>query len=184
MTRLGGLEFHWLAAAPSERDTGKLSHLSGSHYLQWSLTALRLHVYKSVRQKRKQTVILFCSGTGGELSSRSLSGTTAAVCWASIYHSRVPSVPAPALCCQHWSLPPQSCPPPPSPDPWERPRQPAVLTCPLSELRGVEITTTLISYTIMSLLPLLPVPPRKAGQGGIPLASKVRVSMQEQDNFF
>lgn len=58
-----------------------------------------------------------------------------------------------------------------------------MLTCPLSELRGVEITAALISYTIMSLLPLLPVP-GKAGQGGIPLASKVRVSMQEQDNFF
>lgn len=184
MTRLGGLEFQWLAAAPWERDTGKRSHLSGSRYLQWSLRSLRLHVYKSVRQKRKQTVILFCSGTGGELSSWSLSSTTtaAAVSWASEYHSRIPSVPAPTPCCQHWSLCPQSCPSPPSSDSWERPRQPAVLTCPLSELRGVEIVASLISYAVMSLLPLLPVP-GKAEEGGIPLASKVGALMQEKKLF-
>lgn len=184
MTRLGGLEFQWLAAAPWERDTGKRSHLSGSRYLQWSLRSLRLHVYKSVRQKRKQTVILFCSGTGGELSSWSLSSTTTAtaVCWASEYHSQIPSVPAPTPCCQHWSLCPQSCPSPPSSDSWERPRQPAVLTCPLSELRGVEIVASLISYAVMSLLPLLPVP-GKAEEGGIPLASKVGALMQEKKLF-
>lgn len=50
MMKLGGLEFHWLTAAPSERDMGKLSHLSGSHYLQWSLAALRLQAYKSGRR--------------------------------------------------------------------------------------------------------------------------------------
>lgn len=58
-----------------------------------------------------------------------------------------------------------------------------MLTCPLSELRGVEFAAALISYIVMSLLPLLPIL-GKAGGGGITLASKVGVSMQEQDNFF
>jgi len=51
---LGGLEFHWLAAVPSERDTEKFSHLSESHYLQWNLTALRSHVCKSSRRGSRQ----------------------------------------------------------------------------------------------------------------------------------
>lgn len=154
MMRLGGLEFYWLAAAASERVMGKLSHLSGSHYLQWSLTALRLCVYKSGRKKGKQTLILFCSGTGGELSPRSLSSTAAATCWASIYRSWAPSVPAPAPCCWLWSVPPQSCTPPPFSDSWEGPRQTAGLTCSPSELHGVETLAALISYIVMSLLPL------------------------------
>lgn len=71
-------------------------------------------------------------------------------------------------------------------DSWERSRYPAALTCPLSELCGVEIVATSISYVVMSLLPCLPVPGKdwRRQEVGILLASKVEVSMQEQGKFF
>lgn len=99
MMRLGGLEFHWLVAALLERDVGKCSHVSGSDYSQWSLTVWFIHVYKSVRQRRSQSVILFCHGTVCELSSWTPSSTATAMCQASLYHSQDISVHIPTLCC-------------------------------------------------------------------------------------
>lgn len=94
MTMPRGLEFRWLAAVLSGKDMGRPSHLSWSHYSQWSLTAPRLRVYKSARQKRKHIVILFCSGMGEELSSRSPSSVApiSVMCSACRCHSQIPSV--------------------------------------------------------------------------------------------